>query len=88
MVNLYKSLKDVKVPEKIDVNSLDRWIKDDTWRNRASLMGTWAFAILSGFLTIVVGYISWVVVTGYLRNRKERHREEELDAAQEMLARD
>ena len=88
MVNLYKSLKDVKVPEKIDVNSLDRWIKDDTWRNRASLMGTWAFAILSGFLTIVVGYIGWVVVTGYLRNRKERHREEELDAAQEMLARD
>jgi len=92
-VDLYKNLKDVKLTERIDVIKLDEWVKDDTWRSTMSLKGTIAFTILSGIMTVVVAYICWVTIKGYLAQKKEkqvaaRHREETDAEHIEMLDRE
>ena len=68
LFDVYKSLKKIHLPEKVDFRNLDAWSTDQSWRYQASTFGT----IGSVFLTsAIIGVIMYLLYAYYKYRRSQ-----------------
>jgi len=72
LVDLYHSLKDIRLPERVDVSALDEWVREDTWRNSAWSMGTIAMSVIGITLGCILLYLGYYWLKGFCETRKDR----------------
>ena len=70
LVNIFTDLAHVRLPDEIDVETLDQFLKDDQWRSSATSLGTISFSILTAIILAVVLYICILAVRGWRASRR------------------